>query len=184
MTLKRPITILLYGSNIWSLGEGMLGPLLAVFTKRVGGDVLDISWALATYLIIGGSLYIFVGKITVSYVSKEKTMVGGYALNALFTFGYLFVSAPWHLFIVQAGLGIATAMATPTWDALYAKHEDRGNAGFQWALAGGQSQIITGISIIAAGYIVSLASFTTLFLTMGVIQVIATIYQAQILRVK
>lgn len=184
MALNRNIKILLYGANIWYFGEGMLGPLFAVFTERVGGDILDITWAWATYLILAGLLTIVVGKITDKYDNAEKVMVFGYALNALFTFGYLFVSAPWHLFVVQAGLGIAAAMASPTWDALYAKHEDRKHGGFQWGLAGGEAQIITGIAIVIGGYIVSLASFTALFLTMGIIQVNATIHQALILRKK
>lgn len=184
MVLNKRIKILLYGGNIWYFGEGMLGPLFAVFTERVGGDILDVSWAWATYLILAGLLYIVVGKITDKYDNAEKMMVLGYTLNALFTFGYLFVSSPIHLFIVQAGLGIAVAMATPTWDTLYAKHQDRKNGGFQWGLAGGAAQIITGISVIIGGYIVSIASFTALFLTMGIIQVIATIYQAKILFVK
>lgn len=184
MKLNRHIKILLYGGNIWYFGEGMFGPLFAVFTERVGGDILDISWAWATYLILAGVLYIVVGKITDKYDNTEKIMVLGYALNALFTFGYLFVSTPWHLIIVQAGLGIAAAMATPTWDALYSRHEDRKHGGFQWGLAGGEAQIITGVAIVIGGYIVSLVSFSTLFLTMGIIQVMATIYQAQILRKK
>lgn len=184
MKLNRHIKILLYGANIWYFGEGMLGPLFAVFAERVGGDVLDISWAWATYLIFSGVFYIVVGKITDKYNNTEKTMVFGYALNALFTFGFLFVSKPWHLFVVQAGLGIAVALATPTWDALYAKHEDRKHAGFQWGLAGGEEKIVTGVAIVIGGYLVSLISFTVLFLTMGIIQVVATIYQAQILREK
>ncbi|PKL36752.1 MFS transporter [Candidatus Peregrinibacteria bacterium HGW-Peregrinibacteria-1] len=184
MTINKHIRILLYGGNIWYLGEGMFGPLFAVFTEKVGGDILDISWAWATYLVIAGLLYIVVGKITDKYDNKEEIMVMGYGLNALFTFGYLLVSTPWHLFLVQAGLGMAAAMATPTWDALYAKHEDRRNGGFQWGLAGGEAQIVTGIGIVIGGYIVSYTSFTTLFLIMGCVQVIATIYQARILRHK
>jgi len=182
MSLNRNIKVLLNGANIWYFAEGMLGPLFAIFTEKVGGDILDVSWAWATYLILAGLFYIVVGKITDAQNNKEKVMVLGYALNALFTFGYLFVSSPRHLFFVQAGLGLAAALATPTWYALYAKHEDRRHDGFQWGLAGGESQIITGIAIIAGGYIVSYASFTALFVTMGIIQVIATIYQAQILR--
>jgi MFS family permease len=136
MALNRSIKILLYGANVWYFAEGMLGPLFAIFTQKIGGDILDVSWAWATYLILAGLLYIVVGKITDVYDNKEKIMVIGYALNALFTFSYLFISAPWHLFITQAGLGLAAAMATPTWDALYAKHEDRKHGGFQWGLAG------------------------------------------------
>lgn len=182
MALNKKLRVLLNGGNIWFLGEGMLGPLFAIFAERIGGDILDISWAWATYLIVAGLLYIVIGEITDRYDNKEKIMVLGYALNALFTFGYLLVSSPWHLFLVQAGLGLAAAMATPTWDALYAKHEDRRHDGYQWGLAGGMAQVITGLAIVLGGYIVSYASFTALFLFMGVVQVIATIYQAQILR--
>ena len=108
-------------------------------------------------------------------------MVVGYLLNALFTFSYLLVSSPWHLFIVQAGLGIAAALATPTWDALYSKHEDRKNGGFQWGIADGMAQIVPGLGLIVGGYMIVFGSFVTLFITMGIIQVIAAIYQAQIL---
>lgn len=184
MALNQRIKILLYGGNIWYFGEGMLAPIFALFAERVGGDILDISWAWATYLILAGFLYIVIGKATDIYGNKEKTMVVGYALNALFTFGYLLVSAPWHLFVIQAGLGVAAAMASPTWDALYARHEEEKHSGFKWGLAGGTAQIITGIAIVIGGYIVNYWSFTTLFVIIGVIQIIATVYQAQILRVK
>src|SRR3989344_892707 len=184
MALNFRMKTLLYGANVWYFGEGMLGPLFAVFTERVGGDVLDIAWAWATYLIVTGVLYIVVGKITDQKHNKEKIMVLGYALNALFTFGFLLVSAPWHLFVVQAGLGVAAALATPTWNALYARHEDSRHDGLQWGLAGGEAQIITGIAMLIGGIIVSRVSFSILFVVMGTIQVLAAIYQAQILREK
>lgn len=182
MTLNRNIRVLLFGANIWYFGEGMLGPLFAVFTERVGGDILDISFAWATYLITSGFLYIIIGRLTDIYDNKERIMVAGYALNALCTFGYLLVSSPWQLFIVQSGLGVASALATPTWDALYAKHEDRKNSGFQWGLADGFAEMITGFGLIVGGLVVNYFSFTALFVTMGIIQTIATLYQARILK--
>ncbi len=184
MVLNRHIKVLLYGANIWYFGEGLFGPLLATFAQRVGGDILDISWAWATYLIFSGFLYIVVGRITDKFDNKEKVMVWGYGLNALFTFGYLFVDTPWHLFVVQAGLGVAAALATPTWDALYSKHDNWKNNGLVWGLAGGEANIITGVAIVVGGYIVSYASFDVLFVIMGGVQVVATIYQRQILSKK
>lgn len=182
--MNRYVKILLYGGNIWYFGEGMLGPLFAVFTERIGGDILDITWAWATYLIVAGVLYMVVGKLSDGKKNKEKLMVIGYTLNAIFTFGFLFVSSTTHLFIVQTGLGIAAALATPTWNALYAKHEDRKHDGYQWGLAGGEAQIFTGIAVVTGGLIVSYFSFKVLFVTMGIIQIIAAIYQAQIFNVK
>lgn len=52
--MNSKIKALLYSSNIWYLGEGMLGPLLAIYTERIGGDIFDISWAWAIYLVVTG----------------------------------------------------------------------------------------------------------------------------------
>jgi hypothetical protein len=180
MQFSRTTKILLLGANIWYFGEGMLGPLFAVFAEKIGGDILDITWAWATYLIMTGVLYIVVGKLISGKKYKSKVMVAGYGLNALFTFGYLFVSSPVHLFLVQAGLGVAEAIGTPAWDALYAQHMDKEADTYAWGLASGQSQIVTGIAIVAGGLIAHYLSFNALFICMGSIQVIAAFIQAKI----
>lgn len=181
--MNQKIKILLTGSNLWFLGQGLLGPLFAVYAERIGGDILDITWAWATYLIVAGLLYIITGKYSLK-LSKEKVMVAGYFLNMISTFGFLYISHPVHLFIVQAGLGVAEALATPTWNALYAKYEDKKQDTYEWGMAGGQSSIITGVAIILGGFIVTYLSFDALFITMGIVQGIATIYQAKILFIK
>lgn len=113
MSLSASTRLLLWGANIWYFGEGMLGPLFAVFAEKVGGDILDITWAWASYLVITGLMYIVVGKLINRKTYKVQVMVAGYALNAIFTFCYLFVSNSFQLFLVQAGLGIAEAIGTP-----------------------------------------------------------------------
>ncbi|MDD3159763.1 MAG: MFS transporter [Candidatus ainarchaeum sp.] len=181
MPLNNKVKILLLGGNIWFFGEGLLGPLFAIFAQRIGGDILDISYAWAIYLIFAGILFILVGKIIDKYGHKEKIMIGGYALNTICTFGYLFVSNPLQLFIIQALLGIADAMATPTWDSLYSKYDNTVSSGLQWGLSGGLEKIVTGAAVLVGGYIIVFGSFTTLFIIMGSIQLIATIVQARIL---
>ena len=159
----------------------MLGPLFAVFAERIGGSILDISAAWAIYLITTGILIILIGKLSDKKGRQEELVTIGFALNALFTFGYLFVKSPIHLFIVQAGLGIATALSTPTWNSLYAKYEDKKRTSYSWGLAVGQANIATGIAIIIGGLIVAKYSFTMLFIIMGIIQVIAALYQSKII---
>ena len=179
--LSAQAKILIIADNLWLFGEGMFGPLFAVFAERVGGDLLEISWAWATYLIINGIFIVIFGKIS-DKLGVRRLLVTGYYLNVIFTFGYLFVHSALALLIVQAGLGIAAAMATPTWDALYTegseKEEDRS---FMWGLADGQASIFTGLAVIVGGLIVSRFSFSVLFLIMGIVQVAAATYQTKIL---
>lgn len=172
--------ILLIGSGLWFFGEGMLGPLFTIFAQRIGGDILEISWAWAIYLLVMGIFTVIFG-IYSDKINEEKMMLFGYILNAIFTFGYLLVSNPIHLFFVQAGLGLANALATPTWDALYAKHEDRKKPGIAWGIADGMPSIVTGIAIVVGGIIITYFSFSLLFIIMGTIQIMAAIYQARIL---
>ena len=180
--VSEKIKILISGSCMWRFGEGMFGPLFAVFAQRVGGSILDITWAWAVFLLVTGILVMIVGKVADTKRKREVLMVCGYALNALFTFTYLLVRTPAHLLMVQAGLGIAVALTGPTWAALYASHGDQKQKCYEWGLVDGISQIIMAAGIILGGLIVTYVSFTALFATMGIIQVIATIHQLKILK--
>lgn len=165
------------------MGSGIVGPFFAVFTEEIGGNILDISWAWALYLVVNGILTIIIGRLS-DHTSKEKLMVLGYYLNALFTFSYLFVQSTWSLLIVQAGLGFALALAEPTWEALYAKYETKKADGFAWGLVSGMANINTALAILLAGFIINYFSFQTLFIVMATIQLIAAIYQTQSLFIK
>ena len=180
MRLNRAAKLLLISANIWYFGEGMMGPLFAVFSQKVGGDILDITWAWATYLVITGVFYIIVGKLINGKSYKEKVLAGGYVLNALLTFGYLFVDNPLKLFIIQAGLGIAEAICTPAWDTLYAKNISNDMDSYAWGLSSGQSQIVTGLAIGIGGLITHFISFEALFITMGSIQILAAVVTLQL----
>ena len=175
--------VLLIGGNIFDFGEGMLGPLFAVFAQRVGGDILEISWAASLYLFIVGSLTMILGKISDKW-DKRKMMLLGYFLGAVFTFSYLWVSKPLHLFFVQAGLGLASALCLPTWNALYSESCNSDNHGTSWGMASGLSRIISAMAMLAGGFIVGKISFSALFIIMGSIQLFATVYQAKILYLK
>lgn len=175
--------ILLRSSNIWYLGEGLLGPLFAVFAEKIGGDILEITWAWGVYLLTTGFLQIFFGRLS-DRVSKKKLMFAGYFLNAVFTFCYLLVNNTLGLLLVQAGLGVAAAMATPTWEALYDKYSSDKKRGTLWGLADGQADIVLGVATLVGGFVLVRTSFDTLFILMGCIQIIAVVYLIRIFKLK
>jgi MFS family permease len=182
--LSKEAKVLLIGSGIWYFGEGLFGPLIALFSNSIGGTILDLSWAWASYLIVYGGLSIVFGKLSDTRLPKGELMVFGYALNALFTFGYLLVDSPMSLFFVQAGLGVAAALATPTWNALFDEYSGKGVGGTAWGISEGMASIVTGCSILIGAVVVNQYSFHTLFFCMGVIQTIAAIYQTKLLLLK
>ena len=142
--LNRKLKILLHSSNIWYLGEGMFAPLFAVFSQKLGGNILDVSQVWAAYLVVSGILTVWVGKIPKRVISTAKLMIIGYFLNSLFTFAYIFVSSQRSLLLVQVGLGIASALANPTWNTLYAKYDRRDpsqQSNYVWALEIGRAHV-------------------------------------------
>jgi predicted MFS family arabinose efflux permease len=172
--LRKKAKGLLYASNIWCVSEGMIGPLFALFGERIGGSILDVSIAWALYLTMSGILIMVTGKISDKLVKKEVLLIAGYLILTLFTFGYIFVNSREALFLVQIGLGIGTSLATPTWDALYAKHTRKSKDGYAWGMANGQADLITGLATVVGGLVVNFISFNFLFLLMGIIEFIAT----------
>lgn len=171
---------LLFANNLWYLSEGMLGPLFGIFCAKFHSSPLDISWVWALYLISVGIVVIGLGYIS-DFIHKEKLLVLGYGLQTLFTFCYIFVSTKQQLALLQIGLGISGGLATTTWYALYARCEDKTHEGLTWGLANGLSSIYTGIALLFGGLIVANSSFEVLFLIMGFIQFIATIYVSKII---
>jgi MFS family permease len=181
MKLTRLTKILLIASSLWYFGEGLLGPLFAIYAEKIGGDLLDITWAWATYLIVTGLFYVLVGKLVNNSKYKKQVMVFGYGFNALLTFGYVFVHNTKMLFVLQVGLGIAEALSTPIWDSLFASNMEDTDSTFHWSLASGHTHFISGIAIAIGGLIANYISFDALFITMGCIQLIATMIQSRIL---
>jgi len=178
---RKILKILLISNALWSFAEGMFGPLFALFADRVGGNVLAITWAWAGYLVVKGLTSIVVGKVSDKYMSKETLIVFGFALNALLTFGYLLVNSRTSLFLVESGLGLAAALALPTWSSLFARYTGKSKNGWAWGMASGTDDFVTAIGIVLGGMVVSKFSFSGLFVVMGLIQLSATLYQAKIL---
>lgn len=178
--LAREAKTLLISSNLWYFGSGMLSPIFAVFAQRVGGDILEVTWAWAAYLLAMGIFTLLVGRFS-DRLDKGKVMLVGYFLNAAFTFSYLLVSSPLHLFAVQVGLGLAMALATPTWDALYSEYVPRENSAYLWGIASGYPQIVGAAAAALGGAIIYYLSFDALFISMGAVQMLAALVQAKML---
>lgn len=173
--MSRQEKHLLWASNLWYLSEGLLGPLFAVYTQRLGGNILDVSWAWAVYLVVSGLATMYVGKIAQTKVRQQTFVLIGYILTTLLTIAFLFITAPWQLMLVQVGLGLAQALATPTWFALYANVETQSSAGTLWGRMQGQSSMFTAAALVVGGIIATQYGFEVLFSLMALVHAAATV---------
>ncbi|MBV9986784.1 MAG: MFS transporter [Chitinophagaceae bacterium] len=177
MNFSKTHRTLLLASSLWFFGEGLFSPLFAVFSEKVGGDILDVTWALSLYLVLTGVLYIVFGRLLRRSNYKEIALIAGYLLNTLLTFCYILIHNSTQLLCLQVGLAVAEALSTPVWDALFAKNLDNSDDSLFWGIAGGHSQLVSGVAIALGGLVIYYFSFNTLFIIMGSIQAVATVIQ-------
>ncbi len=177
--MRREYKILLLAGLIANLGGNLIGPFYAVFVEQIGGSILDIGYTTAVFSLAAGVLMIVIGKISDS-LNKELITVIGYLLYALGSLGYLVIQNPWQLFLLQILFALAVACLSAPLNALYAQYIQKDNAGLQWGLDNGGTMIVVGFAVFIGTFIVNQWGFTTLFLLMFSIQVVAAFVQAKL----
>jgi MFS family permease len=171
--------ILLIAGFLCNFGENLLGPFYAVFVQKIGGSLLTIGYSHTIYLISSGFLIILVGKLSDKW-NKEWITVLGYSLLAISALGYIFISHPWQLFVLQIIAAIGTACLASPLTSLMSHNINKENEGFQWALSGGGEKIIIGLAVLIGTYLVKYFGFTILFIIIFIIDTIATLLQFQL----
>jgi len=165
---------LLAASLVSNFGASLFGPLYAVYVEEIGGSLLDIGNTVALYTIMNGILIILFGKLSDNY-NKGMFATLGLFIGALCNLGYIFISTPLQLYVLQIGFALSNGILFAPFAALFAKHIDENKSGFLWALEGGGSRILAGIGIMLGVYITHLWGFQTVFIIMFTIQIIATL---------
>jgi MFS family permease len=176
--MKREYKILLLASLLANFGANLIGPFYAVFVQDIGGSILDIGYTISIFSIAAGVLIIGVGKLS-DKINRELITVIGYYLFALGSLGYLVISTPNQLFILQIVFALGTACLAAPLKALFARFIQKGEEGLQWGLEDGGSYIVVGVAVFIGTLVVNYFGFTVLFLSMFVIQSLAAIIQTR-----
>lgn len=179
---SKQLNILLWSSNLWLLSDGLLGPALALFGKKVGGDLMEISVAVFIYWAVNGTVEIIVGRYCRNPGTMRYIMLTGFILNTVATFSFLAVKTMAGVLLIQTAIGISRGLSGPTWDALYQlSNSSQTNVADAWGRARGMGSWSMAISVILCGYAVGPEeAYDRAFLIMGTIQTIATLFLSSI----
>ena len=163
--MHKILKTLITSSIFYNFAAGMLGPIYALFALEIGGGILVASTAIAIYTAVIGVLIFIFGRFE-DKLDKKKVFILGRAINVVGIFGYIFVSSPTDLFMVQIILGIAIAMMNPTFEALYSRGLRRGREAFEWSVWEGSIHLVFALAAITGGVIAALFGFKVLFMFM------------------
>jgi len=164
--MKRGLKILLLADGFVLFAFGLLAPIYAIFVEKIGGDVLDAGITYSIYLFVLGISIFFISRWENHQKYQGKLLAFSYLLFCIAAAGYLFVSNKYHLFIVQAVLGIAEAFNSPVYDGLFSKFLDRGRFVSEWGIYAGMRSIVTAIAAIVGGAVALYFGFKALFVSM------------------
>jgi len=172
--LSRRRRLLLGVSLLTTLSESMLVPMYAAFTEKVGGSILDAGIAFAAFSMATGVFITLIGTRAYFQRHVKAFLVLGFLGSACCDISYVFVQNRWQLFAAQVVAGLATGLIEPAWDSLFTDDIEDSSAK-HWSIWAGGTHMVAGVAALVGGVIVSYFSFRTLFLTMGLIDLIATV---------
>ena len=164
--MNKTIRMLLLTDSCFIFAAGLFGPIYAIFVENIGGDLLDAGWAWGAFMFAAGAVVFVLSRWENRFKHYEQLIIGGYALRSLAKFGYLFVSNPVSLVVVQVVLGLGEAFTLPAYDALFTRSIDKGQEALQWGDWEAMDYIVTALSAIIGGAIATVFGFKILFVLM------------------
>lgn len=182
---NKIIKILITSDFILNLGWGLLSPIFAIFiveniTSRGPLEAAKIAgFASLFYWITKSILQVPIGH----YLDKkhgEKDdfwfMVIGTFLASFVPIGYLFSSAPWHIYLLQILHATGMSMAFPSWLAIFTRHIDKGREAFQWSMESTFLSAGAGIAGGLGGILVGAFGFKIVFVLVSALDIISVIF--------
>ena len=178
--MKRGIKILLIADAFMTLALGMLGPIYAIFVERIGGDLLDASWAYFTFMLTSGIVMYLISRWENHIKHKEKLIFSGYLLAAIGCLSYYFVYNQTTLLLTQVILGFAMAILSPAFDAVYAHYINKKREASDWGAWESMGYLVTALAALSGGYIANFYGFKILFLIMFFISLLGAFYSLRL----
>jgi MFS family permease len=171
--LSRRCRLLVIISLLTTFAESMLVPMYAAFTESVGGSILDAGIAFSVFSMATGLFISLIGTRPCFQRHVKSFLILGFLVSACCDISYTFVQNRWQLFAAQVVAGLATGLIEPAWDSLFTDDMEESSAK-HWSIWAGGTHLAAGVAALLGGVIVAYFSFKTLFVSMALIDVVAT----------
>lgn len=174
---KKSLRVLIFVNSILLFITGLFSPFYAVFIQHIGGSIAfaGLSWAI--YSIVGGILIFLFSKWELKIKEQELLIALGYILRCGVFLSYAFMTNMTQLLVTQVLWGVAIALGTPAFDAVYSRHTSGdGSSIVEWGEWEGVAAIVTGIAALVGGLLIQWLGYQTIFIVMAIISLGLGIY--------
>ena len=172
---NKALKTLFIFNGLFLLAGSLLGPLYAIFVEKITEGIFPITLSWSIYLFSTTIFTILVAKVGDKIKEKEYLLIIGYAIRAVVWFSYIFIQDFYILLLAQFLLGIGEAAGSPTFDAIFAEHLDKGKHIFEYSEWKVISNIILAVGTLLGGLIAERFGFKPLFFFMSVLAIISCV---------
>lgn len=137
--VNRIVRFMIYSDFLVVGATGFLSPVFAIFvTQQISGaTIATVGFAAMIYWIVKSFAQLPISRLLDKVDGEEDdywAMVVGTALIGFLHLGFLMAREVWHVYLLQAVMGLIMAFAFPAYAAIFTRHIDRRHEGFEWSL--------------------------------------------------
>lgn len=185
----NPVLKLLTFSDVflWA-GYYMMNATVAIYLEqKFGMDSIEtISAGFAVYLVSRSIMMIPVAEFLdkhKTYVDETWAIAMGCFLSGICIYMYIFITQPWHLYLIQIFFGFAIALNLPAWRKAMAKFIDKGYEATEYTIYDIiNSLLIAAMTAIGGVIVKNYGGFTALFVVAGSVAIIGAFVSMYLLK--
>ena len=179
--INKVVRLIVVTDFFYNSAFASFAPVFAIFVTRQisGGSASVVGFAVSVYWIVKSIFQLPIARF-LDRTDGERddywAMVLGYFFSGFIPLAYLFVSEPWHLYVVNAIYGFIMAWAVPAWYSIFTRHVDKWRISFEWSL---ESVFAVGLATAGAsalgGYVVDRFGFNVLFIGAAILTMLCSL---------
>lgn len=149
--------------------SNLLGPVYAVYVKKIGGNLLTAGVAYAISMAVIGTLIVVSGRFASKYHTEKLQLIIGYTLAIFVAFGYMIIRTPFELFLLEILAGLSIAISQPAFSGIYSSRAEVGKHTSSWGDYLGMAYWAAAAASLYAGYVSQRFGFSSLFISMMIL---------------
>lgn len=180
LKLNQVILVIIIAQFVFTMAANLSGPFFALFiVQDIGAAVAAVGFASAIYWVVKSILQLPLARwIDRNHgeIDDYYSLLVGLGITIAGLFLFYFARELWHIFAIQALIGIGDAFVVPPLYAIFSRHLDHDSEGFEWAL---QSSFSFGagsaLGGTLSGLLVATLGIRPLFLINGTLMLVGLV---------
>jgi len=149
------------------LRQHFLDHFYAIFVETIDSSVLAVSFSWSAFLISTTFFTYIISQRGDSVKEKEYLLMGGFLIRGVSWILFIFAGNIFHLIMIQILIGIGEAFGSPSFNAIFAEHLDKGLQIKQYSTYQIINNMITAVAVIIGGFVIASFGFVPLFIAMS-----------------